>query len=63
MSLAYRVRNEEVELSHLELKHNGEGVKKSMIVMHGLFGNKMNWRGLCNRDEVLFIGSKDNNRY
>ncbi len=23
-----------------------------MIVMHGLLGNKLNWRGLCNRPEI-----------
>lgn len=23
-----------------------------MIVMHGLLGNKLNWRGLCQRDEI-----------
>jgi len=46
------VRNEDVELSHIEIKDAKVNVEKNMIVMHGLLGNKLNWRGLCNRDEV-----------
>lgn len=26
-----------------------------MIVMHGLLGNKLNWRGLCSRPEVIIF--------
>eukprot|EP00347_Sterkiella_histriomuscorum_P019495 403341410 len=54
MSGFYRVRNEDVELSHIEIKDANVNAQKNMIVMHGLLGNKLNWRGLCNRDEVLF---------
>lgn len=24
-----------------------------MIVLHGVLGNKINWKGLCSRDEVI----------
>lgn len=49
---AYRNRNEDVELTHIEVKDTNVNVDKNMIVMHGLLGTKQNWRGLCNREEV-----------
>ena len=49
---AYRIRNADVELSHIEIKNEGNAPTKNMIVMHGLLGNKLNWRGLCNRPEI-----------
>ena len=41
-----------MELSHIEIKHEKTPASKNMIVMHGLLGNKLNWRGLCNRPEI-----------
>jgi predicted metallo-beta-lactamase superfamily hydrolase len=51
----YRIRNEDVELSYIDIRDLTKNVEKNMIVMHGLLGNKLNWRGLCNRDEVKKI--------
>jgi esterase len=50
--IAYRIKNEEVELSHIEVRDSDVEPEKDMIVMHGLLGNKLNWRGLCNRPEI-----------
>jgi hypothetical protein len=51
--IAYRYRNEDVELSHILISQTDlEHKDKNMIVMHGLLGNKTNWRGICNRPEV-----------
>lgn len=41
-----------MELSHIEIRDTNHKVEKNMIVMHGLLGNKLNWRGLCSREEV-----------
>lgn len=59
----YRIRNEDVELSHIEIKDNTKDVQLNMIVLHGLLGNKFNLRGICKRPEVItmiFIYVLDN---
>jgi pimeloyl-ACP methyl ester carboxylesterase len=49
---AYRVKNADVELSHLEIRNEEKPASKNMIVMHGLLGHKLNWRGPCTREEI-----------
>jgi hypothetical protein len=51
--IAYRIRNADVELSHLEIRNDSSPASKNMIVMHGLLGNKLNWRGLCSKPKVV----------
>ena len=41
-----------VELDHLRV---GNPDKSPMIVLHGMLGSKINWRGMCSQEE---IGSK-----
>ena len=49
-SSAYRQLNSEVMLSHIRVKpRKGQDVisDKNMIVLHGLLGNRVNFRTLC----------------
>ncbi len=34
------------------IRNENKPAKKDMIVMHGLLGHKLNWRGPCTRDEI-----------
>ena len=47
----YKYLNRDVNLTHLHIKE-GESEKKPMIVLHGLLGSKMNWRGICKQEPI-----------
>lgn len=44
--------NEHVRLSHLFLQEDSKKPKKPMIVMHGLLGSKINWKGICGHRHI-----------
>ena len=44
--------NSEVYLSHIRIPTEINPALRPMIVMHGVLGNKMNWRGIVSRSKI-----------
>ena len=44
--------NSEVYLSHIKILSEINPALRPMIVMHGVLGNKMNWRGIVSRSKI-----------
>ena len=39
-------------MSHTLVKEDSSEKKPAMIVLHGLLGNKRNWRSICEKEEI-----------
>jgi len=51
--LVLQTNNESVRLSHIHIAEDKEVVKKPMVVLHGLLGSKVNWKGICGHKKIL----------
>lgn len=45
--------NDAVRLSYIFLVNDDETRKKPMLVLHGLLGSKVNWKGICGNRKIL----------
>lgn len=42
-----------MRLSYIKLANDSDKAKKPMLVLHGLLGSKVNWKGICGHRKVL----------
>ena len=47
-----QVKNEDVRLSYLKIADDLSKPKKPMLVLHGLLGSKVNWKGICGHKHI-----------